>query len=86
MRVGDDSLVESNTVGGNYETGIYVRLSDNILRKNHVTDSVSVGGISRCIYFSSSDNAAVDNTLTGCTNLFSGAPLPVSRSVGNIAW
>jgi len=86
IRIGNNSLVESNTANSNYETGIYVSSSDNVLRKNHATDSISVTGVSRCIHFVSSDNAAVDNTATGCVTEFSGATIPVTRFIGNIGW
>jgi len=84
--VNADSRVSNNTLDNNHYSGIHIAGTDNILRHNHVTDSLVVGGISRCIHFLWVNNAAVGNTATGCTTEFSGVSLPASRFIDNISW
>jgi len=80
-----DSLVVNNAADDNYRAGFIVGGADNVLRNNHATESVAVGGVSDCFYFYSADNAAIRNTATGCTTEFAGSfPTTINRE--NDAW
>ena len=90
LRVGNDSLVKNNTVDGNRHTGIRVFSADNMLKDNHVADTINIngGGVADgfCFEFDSSDNAAVGNSATGCTTEFGGAGWPSAVNRDNDAW
>lgn len=80
LRISNDTLAKDNLADSNFDTGIYVGSTDNVLRNNHATDSITVGVNNRCFYFASNDNAVIGNTATGCTTEFSGAyPTVVDR-------
>ncbi len=86
IKAWNDSLIIDNNAHSNYHSGIYVASGGSVLRNNHATDSIPVEGVSQCIYFSSSVNAAIGNTATGCTTEFAGSLPPASRFIDNIAW
>ena len=90
LYVFNDSLVKNNTVDSNRHTGIRVDSRDNMLKDNHVADTINIngGGVADgfCFEFDSSDNAAVGNSATGCTTEFGGSLPPVSRFIDNIGW
>lgn len=86
IAISSDSLAENNVTDQNRYAGILVLGGDSILRNNHATDSSTVNGSNYCFYFSSSDNAAVGNTATGCTTEFGGGVPPASRFINNIGW
>lgn len=86
IRIGRDSQAIDNTADSNYHTGIYLDGDNTLLRNNHATDSLAVGGISQCFYFSSVDNAAIGNTATECVTEFAGSLPPPDRYRDNIGW
>ena len=84
IKIRSNSLVENNVADANREYGIYIDGTNNVLRKNHVTNTTD--GIGRGFYFVSSDNVLIDNTATGNNDNFAGSVPPASRYKENIEW